>query len=152
MGSTKQKNPQSMLILIGTLGTFIVEPSLPHSKSAVAYVCITSSPLSDTIFFSPTSSVDVGDIDAHASCLEVPVDAKQFPKRANVESLIGLSFTRRRKGALVDFIIRLYSVYTNLYFAYLEINPLVVLEDGSVHYLDMVAKLDQTAEFICGPK
>ena len=152
MGSTKQKNPQSTLISIGMLGTFIVEPSSPHSKSAVAYVCITSSPLSDTIFFSPTSSVDVGDVDAHASCLEVPVDAKQFPKCANVESLIGLSFTRRRKGALVNFIIRLYNVYTNLYFAYLEINPLVVLEDGSVHYLDMVAKLDQTTEFICGPK
>ena len=152
MGSTRQKNPQSTLISIGMLGTFIVEPSSPHSKSAVAYVCITSSPFSDTIFFSPTSGVDVGDIDAHASHLEVPINAKQFPKCANVESLIGLSFTRRRKGALVNFIIRLYNVYANLYFAYLEINPLVVLEDGSVHYLDMVAKLDQTTKFICGPK
>lgn len=101
------------------LGTFIVKPSLPHSKSAVAYVCITSSPLSNTIFFSPTSSIDVGDVNAHASCLEVPVDAKQFPKCANVKSLIGLSFTGRCKGALVNFIIRLYNVYANLYFVYL---------------------------------
>lgn len=53
--------------------------------------------------------------------------------------------------------IRLYSVYVDLHFAYLEINPLVVLDavDGGepqVCYLDMAAKLDQTAESICGPK
>jgi ATP citrate (pro-S)-lyase len=39
----------------------------------------------------------------------------------------------------------------------LEINPLVCLDaaDGgqpTIHYLDMAAKLDQTADSICGPK
>lgn len=29
---------------------------------------------------------------------------------------------------------------------------MVVLDDGTIHYLDMAAKLDQTAESICGPK
>ena len=62
-----------------------------------------------------------------------------------------------KKETLVDFVIRLYSVYVDLHFAYLEINPLVVLDavDGGepqVCYLDMAAKLDQTAESICGPK
>lgn len=136
----------------GTLNTFIVEPFLPHPQSAEAYICITSSRLCDTILFSPTGGVDVGDVDAHASRLEVPVDTKRFPSRGNVESLIGPSFTGKRKDALADFIIRLYNVYADLHFAYLEINPLVVLEDGSIYYLDMAAKLDQTAESICGPK
>ena len=41
--------------------------------------------------------------------------------------------------------------------AYLEINPLVCLDpvDGKpaeIYYLDMAAKLDQTADFLCGPK
>lgn len=41
--------------------------------------------------------------------------------------------------------------------AYLEINPLVCLDgvDGkppAIHFLDMAAKLDQTADFLCGPK
>lgn len=45
----------------------------------------------------------------------------------------------------------------DLHFAYLEINPLICLdaEEGgepTIHYLDMAAKLDQTAESICGPK
>jgi ATP citrate (pro-S)-lyase len=29
------------------------------------------------------------------------------------------------------------------HFAYLEINPLVCLDNGEVHFLDMAAKLDQ---------
>ncbi|KAG9311513.1 ATP citrate lyase [Chiua virens] len=144
--------PQKVESVTGTLNTFIVEPFLPHPQSAEAYICITSSRLSDTILFSPTGGVDVGDVDAHASRLEVPVDVKLFPSRENVTSLVGPSFTGKRKDALVDFIMRLYSVYADLHFAYLEINPLVVLDDGSIHYLDMAAKLDQTAEFICGPK
>lgn len=58
----------------------------------------------------------------------------------------------------MDFLVRLYSVYVDLHFAYLEINPLVVLDpevkggEPRVAYLDMAAKLDQTAESICGPK
>ncbi|KAG2337853.1 hypothetical protein BDR05DRAFT_1004730 [Suillus weaverae] len=53
-----------------------------------------------------------------------------------------------KKEVLTDFLVRLYSVYVDLHFAYLEINPLVVLDDGSIHYLDMAAKLDRTAESI----
>ena len=57
----------------------------------------------------------------------------------------------------MDFLIRLYSVYVDLHFAYLEINPLICLDavnggEPTIHYLDMAAKLDQTAESICGPK
>lgn len=52
-----------------------------------------------------------------------------------------------RKEALVDFLARLYSVYVELHFAYLEINPLVAVENAQgkteIFYLDMAAKLDQ---------
>jgi ATP citrate (pro-S)-lyase len=41
--------------------------------------------------------------------------------------------------------------------AYLEINPLVCVDatagkPAEIFYLDMAAKLDQTADFLCGPK
>lgn len=57
----------------------------------------------------------------------------------------------------MDFITRLYAVYVDCQFTYLEINPLVVIpnEDAtcaSVHFLDLAAKLDQTADFECGVK
>jgi len=62
---------------------------------------------------------------------------------------------------LVDFITRLYAVYVDCQFTYLEINPLVVVprenadsdaQAADVYFLDLAAKLDQTAEFECGVK
>ena len=60
-------------------------------------------------------------------------------------------------NVLVDFISRLYAVYVDCQFTYLEINPLVVIPNAAatsaeVHFLDLAAKLDQTAEFECGVK
>ena len=57
----------------------------------------------------------------------------------------------------MDFITRLYAVYVDCQFTYLEINPLVVIPNSvgtsaEVHFLDLAAKLDQTAEFECGVK
>lgn len=45
----------------------------------------------------------------------------------------------------------MYELYVESYFTYLEINPLVVTND-SIYILDLAAKLDSTADFICGPK
>lgn len=39
-------------------------------------------------------------------------------------------------------------MYVNLYFTYLEINPLVVT-DTAIYILDLAAKIDSTADFIC---
>jgi len=45
----------------------------------------------------------------------------------------------------------LYTVYKDLFFTYLEVNPLVV-KPGSIYVLDLAAKIDQTAEFLCSSK
>lgn len=61
-----------------------------------------------------------------------------------------------KKHALESFLKKLFAVYVDLNFTYLEINPLVVMpeEDGSdkwkVVYLDLAAKIDQTSDFECG--
>lgn len=60
-------------------------------------------------------------------------------------------------NVLVDFITRLYAVYVDCQFTYLEINPLVVIPNADktsaeVFFLDLAAKIDQTAEFECGAK
>jgi len=51
---------------------------------------------------------------------------------------------------LAEFIESLYKLYVNLYFTYLEINPLVIT-DTAIYVLDLAAKLDTTADFICKP-
>lgn len=52
---------------------------------------------------------------------------------------------------IAKFIESLYQLYTELYFTYLEINPLVVTKDV-IYILDLAAKLDSTADFVCRPK
>lgn len=49
---------------------------------------------------------------------------------------------------IANFISALYKMYVDLYFTYLEINPLVVT-DNTIYILDLAAKLDSTADFIC---
>lgn len=52
------------------------------------------------------------------------------------------------KTRLGSFIKNLFVVYVDLHFTYLEINPLVVKENG-IYVLDLAAKIDQTAEYLC---
>lgn len=49
---------------------------------------------------------------------------------------------------IATFVAALYKMYVNLYFTYLEINPLVVTDSG-IYILDLAAKIDSTADFIC---
>lgn len=138
-----------------------MEPFLPHPSHTEYYICITSERDFDKILFTHEGGVDVGDVDAKALTLEIPIldlDAT-FPSREQIQAKLLVHVPAEKKDTLTDFIIRLYSVYADLHFAYLEINPLVVLDASpetnnkpAIHFLDMAAKLDQTAESICGPK
>ncbi|KAF9446022.1 ATP citrate lyase isoform 2 [Macrolepiota fuliginosa MF-IS2] len=148
--------PQKVEAVTGTLNNFIVEPFLPHPSNTEYYVCINSQREGDRILFTHEGGVDIGDVDAKALTLDILVN-KPFPTREAIASALLTHVPAEKKDTLVDFLIRLYSVYVDLHFAYLEINPLVVLDavDGgepTIYYLDMAAKLDQTAESICGPK
>ncbi|GAA6034023.1 hypothetical protein NBRC10512_007568 [Rhodotorula toruloides] len=141
----------------GTLNNFIVEPFCPHPSDAEYYICINSVREGDVILFTHEGGVDVGDVDAKALTLLVPVGG-ELPSRDEIRSQLLKHVTgAERQEALIDYIIRLYSVYVDLHFAYLEINPLVAVENPStgktdIFYLDMAAKLDQTAEYVVGPK
>ncbi|GAA6038037.1 hypothetical protein JCM8097_007511 [Rhodosporidiobolus ruineniae] len=140
----------------GTLNNFIVEPLCPHPADSEYYICINSVREGDVILFTHEGGVDVGDVDAKALTLLVPVQG-ELPSREEIKSTLLKHVTgAERLEALVDFIIRLYAVYVDLHFAYLEINPLVAVENAEgkvdISYLDMAAKLDQTAEYIVGPK
>ncbi|CDO69080.1 hypothetical protein BN946_scf184992.g29 [Trametes cinnabarina] len=148
--------PQKVESVTGTLNNFIVEPFLPHPSDAEYYVCINSEREGDYILFTHEGGVDIGDVDAKALKLSLPV-GEPFPSRQTIADTLLKHVPASKKETLVDFLIRLYSVYVDLHFAYLEINPLVVLDgvnggEPTIHYLDMAAKLDQTAESICGPK
>ena len=154
--------------------TFIIEPFCPHPQETEYYVCINSLRDGDYILFTHEGGVDVGDVDAKAKKMCVPVLGGLPTVGQIAKNLLGgNTCTLLTKNLLVilvpkkdipvskhktfaEFIARLYAVYTDLQFTYLEINPLVVLETpGSVpriYALDLAAKLDQTADFECGKK
>lgn len=52
---------------------------------------------------------------------------------------------------LATFITKLFQVYMELHFTYLEINPLVVTKQA-IYVLDLASRLDQTAEYLCASK
>ncbi|OLL23320.1 putative ATP-citrate synthase subunit 2 [Neolecta irregularis DAH-3] len=139
----------------GYLTVFLVEPFLAHPQDTEYYINIFSIREGDVVLFTHEGGVDVGDVDSKAEKMLVPVDLGQFPSRETIQRTLLAQVPAKTHAVLTDFIVRLYAVYVECQFTYLEINPLVVLpmETGAqVHYLDLAAKLDQTAEFECGSK
>ncbi|KAJ5584882.1 uncharacterized protein N7459_004682 [Penicillium hispanicum] len=141
----------------GTLRNFLVEPFVPHPSSTEYYICINSVREGDWILFTHEGGVDVGDVDAKAEKLLIPVNLKNYPSNEQIAATLLNKVPTGVHNVLVDFISRLYAVYVDCQFTYLEINPLVVIPNADatsaeVHFLDLAAKLDQTAEFECGTK
>ncbi|XP_063837129.1 ATP-citrate synthase [Ostrinia nubilalis] len=131
----------------GKLRHFIVEPFVRHEPNEEMYLCIQSGRRSDTILFHHQGGVDVGDVDALAIRLEIPVDT--FPSGEDIErTLLKNVKAANIKRILTTFIVSLYRVYVDLHFTYMEINPIVVTNER-IYLLDLAAKLDQTADFIC---
>uniref|UniRef100_A0A915L8H2 ATP citrate synthase n=1 Tax=Romanomermis culicivorax TaxID=13658 RepID=A0A915L8H2_ROMCU len=136
---------------IGKLKYFLIEPFIAHKANEEFYLSIYSHRYGDTILFHHEGGVDVGDVDAKALKLNVPIDT--VPSEDQIKKTLLPNVKEQTKiDAITDFIHSLYNVYVDLYFTYLEINPLVVTSLGSVYMLDMAAKLDATADFICKAK
>lgn len=132
----------------GRLKTFIIEPFVAHQKSDEFYVCLQAKPEGDEVMFCAEGGVDVGDVDAKARRLLVPVEGELEEERV-LAMLAETAIASERRGTVASFIVNLFKTFARLHFTYLEINPLVVVGD-QVFILDMAAKLDQTAEYECG--
>ncbi|KAK9695733.1 ATP citrate lyase subunit 1 [Basidiobolus ranarum] len=140
----------------GVLKAFLIEPFIPHSQDTEYYICIQSVREGDIILFHHEGGIDVGDVDSKAVKYTVKVNA-DFASADQIKESLLVNVPKEKQDVLVDFISRLYSVYVDLHFTYLEINPLVVVDsqDGKppqVYYLDLAAKLDQTGEYEAGSK
>jgi ATP citrate (pro-S)-lyase len=108
------------------LTNFLVEPFVPHPQETEYYININSAREGDYILFYHEGGVDVGDVDAKASKLLIGPSG-DFPSLATVKEELLSQVPEKAQDVLLDFIVRLYSVYVDLQFTYLEINPLVVI-------------------------
>uniref|UniRef100_A0A8C2ZW95 ATP-citrate synthase n=1 Tax=Cyclopterus lumpus TaxID=8103 RepID=A0A8C2ZW95_CYCLU len=133
----------------GVLKNFLIEPFVPHKQEEEFYVCIYATREGDYVLFHHEGGVDVGDVDAKAKKLLIGVDEKISEDSVKKELLTHIP--NDKKVILASFIVGLFNLYEDLFFTYLEINPLVVTKDG-VYVLDMAAKIDATADYICKSK
>lgn len=103
-----------------------MEPFVPHPQETEYYININSEREGDNILFYHEGGVDVGDVDAKASRLLIG-PSSAFPSHTTVKKELLSKVPEKSQEVLVDFIVQLYSVYVDLQFTYLEINPLVVI-------------------------
>jgi len=141
---------QKVEAITGQLTHFLIEPMVPHAQEEEFYICILSHRYHDEILFYHEGGVDVGDVDDKAEKVEIPTGGDASAGLVTDKLLKNVPATK--KDNLASFIVSLYKFYKELHFAYLEINPLVMLSDNTVVPLDMAAKLDETAGFICAQK
>ncbi|RVE69793.1 hypothetical protein OJAV_G00081400 [Oryzias javanicus] len=133
----------------GILKNFLIEPFVPHKQEEEFYVCIYATREGDYVLFHHEGGVDVGDVDAKAQKLLIRVDEKMDEDQ--VKKALLTKVPNDKRAVLASFIVGLFNMYEELFFTYLEINPLVVTKDG-VYVLDMAAKIDATADYICKAK
>ncbi|KAI6206207.1 ATP citrate synthase [Aphelenchoides besseyi] len=117
----------------GRLSHFIVEPLCKHKDEEEYYVAIYSQ----------------REQDARSKEISVQLkDDEMALTDADLNTLVGDKVPAAAKKLLVQFIRETYRIYKDLYFTYMEINPIVVT-GGQVHILDLAARLDETAFFLC---
>jgi ATP citrate (pro-S)-lyase len=70
------------------------------------------------------------------------------PTIASVKETLLTQVPEGRQDYLAGFIVALFKLFRELNFVYMEINPLVMTDDGRITPLDMAAKIDETAHFL----
>jgi len=133
----------------GILDHFIVESFIPHNENDEYYLAILSQRECDQILFHHQGGINVGDIDAKAVRMNVPIGA--IPLASDIQKNLLGNVPKERHGLIAGFIEGMFKFYADLNYTYLEINPFVVVQKRIVP-LDLAAKLDDTAEFVSGKK
>jgi ATP citrate (pro-S)-lyase len=145
----RMNKPITVSTVTGILDHFIIEPFVPHDEKDEYYVAITSEREGDTILFHHEGGINVGDVDAKAVKLYVPIG--ETPTSREIEKKLLDKIPKERKTLIAEFIEGLFKYYADLNYTYLEINPFIV-KGTTVIPLDLAAKLDDTATFVSGRK
>ena len=116
------------------LHTFLVEPFIPHTDEY--YIAIKATRDADVIYFSTQGGVEVEE--NWDNVIEIAVDPL-VPLNAELLAAVPTS--------LHSFVIKLFEAYRAYGFVYLEVNPFVFDANGTIHCLDMVAKVDNCEQY-----
>jgi ATP citrate (pro-S)-lyase len=125
----------------GPITTFIVEPFVPHNEEF--YLNIVSDRLGCSISFSECGGIDIEENWDKVKTITIPTGASlTFEICAPLVATLPLEI----KGELEDFIQVIFTLFEDLDFTFLEMNPFTLV-DGKPYPLDMRGELDDTAAF-----
>ena len=88
----------------------------------------------------------MGDVDAKGVRLSLALG--EAPTKQGVINALLQLVPEKRRDYLAGFIVALIRLFRDLNFVYMEVNPLVMTDDGRITPLDMAAKIDETANFL----
>ncbi|HIE34817.1 MAG TPA: ATPase [Campylobacterales bacterium] len=132
----------------GVLTHFIVEPFTPHSEDEEYYIAATTLDENfDVLYMSAHGGVEVEENWDKVVEVKIPIDASNDEIEKIIKDNIPSDIPSDKKDVYANFAVSFYKFFKDLNFAYLEINPVVIVDDN-VYLLDLVARLDDTAGFM----
>ncbi len=133
----------------GTLTHFIVEPFTPHSEEQEYYISATTVGEDDVLYMSTEGGMEIEDgWEEKVTEVVIPINMDD----ANIDHIVRANapadLPADKRESFISFAIDFFRFYRDLNFAYLEINPLVMLDNNEMAILDLVARLDDTAGYL----
>ncbi len=111
----------------------IIEENIPHDESSESYISLQRTRLGTICWYSKQGGVN---IEEHQEKVKKLVIKDEYDVR-NIAQDLGLN---------PEFLGKIVEAFDVFYFSYLEINPMVVIED-SIYLLDVAGEVDSAAEF-----
>ncbi|KAJ8569780.1 hypothetical protein K7X08_006357 [Anisodus acutangulus] len=125
----------------GPITTFIVEPFIPHNEEF--YINIVSERLGCSVSFSECGGIDIEENWDKVKTIFVPTGTSFT---SEICAPLVATLPLEIKGVIEEFLKVVYTLFQDLDFTFLEMNPFTFVE-GKPYPLDMRGELDDTAAF-----
>ncbi len=147
-----EKQSHEVTLLSGQTGHlthFIVEPFTPHTQEQEYYISATTVGEDDVLYMSAEGGMEVEEgWDEKVNEVHIPINMVDANIKKAIKANIPQDIPAKNRDAFASFAMQFFKFYRDMNFAYLEINPIVMLDDGEMAILDLVARLDDTAGFL----
>ncbi len=132
----------------GVLTHFIVEPFTPHTQEQEYYVSATTVGEDDVLYMSAEGGMEVEENWDKVVEVAIPITMNDADMEHAIKANIPSDIPEVNKAGFAAFAVQFFKFYRDMNFAYLEINPIVMLPNNDMAILDLVARLDDTAGFM----
>ncbi len=145
----KRSHPVTLLSgQSGMLTHFIVEPFTPHTQEQEYYISATCVGDDDVLYMSAEGGMEVEENWDKVVEVRIPIDMDDADIEKEIKANVPSDIPDENKTSFASFAVAFFKFYRDLNFAYLEINPIVMLDNNEMAILDLVARLDDTAGFL----